>query len=460
MQDLSEETLAQPPRILTDYLNGLMISCDHSERGCTEVLPVSGLQAHVPECNYRPIVCTNAKCGQTFNQEDLAEHVINACEYRVVHCSDCEDDMIYKKFTKHACVLSKDLNEMGLEWSRVKSILTEMCYSQQVICDLQKEILNSVESLADDKQNMTTPSQLPSPNVNTHIMAMGGRNNEGNLCSVEVLYPGSQTWTVLQPMQESRGSAASVMYGNDVIVIGGRSIEGCSDTIERLSLVCKPFKWIPFPVKLPLKCCGHKVVVINKFLYLVGGHAGKTPFNTIYSILLHPPYTVELKYELEQAVCFHGLHAFGVCLLIFGGSPSGTLEKAVNTVLSYNTVTNEVSVMKSLPFAICDVASVRWKNNVIILGGTANNGMSLNTVILYNVKGNTLKMLPSMRHARSSCAATVSGDKVIVMGGYDWCAKKYLNSVECFDLDRQVWEELPAMNKARSEATAVDYAGL
>ncbi len=46
VQDLSEETLAEPPRILTDYLNGLMISCDHSERGCTEVVQVSRLKVH------------------------------------------------------------------------------------------------------------------------------------------------------------------------------------------------------------------------------------------------------------------------------------------------------------------------------------------------------------------------------------------------------------------------------
>ena len=41
VQDLDEKTLAEPPRILTDYLNGLLISCDHSEKGCTEVVPVS-----------------------------------------------------------------------------------------------------------------------------------------------------------------------------------------------------------------------------------------------------------------------------------------------------------------------------------------------------------------------------------------------------------------------------------
>ena len=501
MQDLSEETLAEPPRILTDYLNGLMISCDHSERGCTEVVQVSRLKAHVHECNYRPVVCTNEKCGQTFKQEDLADHVTNACEYRLVHCPDCEDDMIYKKFSKHACVLSKNLEKMELEWSEMKNVLVVLCNSQKEICDSQKEvrdsqkemcqlqnemshsqkkmcdsqnkmsnsqeemcdsqkeILTSVQGLACDKENLAMLSQTPAPNVRATVMVIGGRNENG-LNSVEVLYPGSTMWTVLQPMQESRGSASSVLYGNDVIVSGGRSGKVISDTIERLSLLNKPLRWIPFPVKLPLQCCGHKVVVINNCLYLVGGHAGKPPFQTIYSILLHPPYTVELKCEMQQAVCFHGLQPFGDSLFIFGGSCTGSLEKAVNTVVSYNTVSNEVSVMKPLPFAICDVATVRCNDNVIIIGGTAHNGMSLNTAILYNVTGNTLKMLPSMRHARSSCAATIADNKVIVMGGYDWFEKKYLNSVECFDLDRQVWEELPAMNEARSEATAIVYAGL
>jgi hypothetical protein len=115
-------------------------------------------------------------------------------------------------------------------------------------------------------------------------------------------------------------------------------------------------------------------------------------------------------------------------------------------------VNNEIEEMQSLPLAVCDVATVRWNDNVIIIGGTANTSVSLNTVILYSVKENKHKMLPSMKHARSSC--------VIVMGGFDWFEKTFLDSVECFDLDRQVWEELPVMNEARSEATAVVYAGL
>ena len=516
VQDLSEETLAEAPRILLDYLNGLMISCDHSERGCTEEVPVSGLKSHVRECDFRPVVCTNEKCEQTFNQKDLADHVTDECEYRLVHCLDCDDEMIYKKFTKHACEISKGFNKMGLEWSELKNALGEICNSQKEMCNYQKEMYNSqkemyncqkemcnsqkemcnyqkemcnyqkevcnsqkemcnsqkemysilkemsnaVKGLTHNLQKITMLSQASLPNVTTSSILVIGGQNDNALSSVEVLYPSSKTWTVLQPMQESRGSAASVLYGNDVIVIGGRCAGVVIDTIERLSLVLKPLTWIAFPVKLPHTVCGHKAVIINNRLYLVGGYDGENCYNTIYSILLHPPYSIELKYKMEQPICFHGLQAVGESLLIFGGTTSGSVGNTVDNVLSYNTVNNEVSEMKSLPFPVCDVATVQWNDNVIIIGGTSGNGISLNTVILYDVKENKLKMLPSMRHARSSCAVTIAGNKVIVIGGFDSCEKKYLNSVECFDPDSQVWKELPEMNECRSEATAISFAGL
>ena len=467
VQDLDEKTLAEPPRILTDYLNGLLISCDNSEKGCTEVVPVSQLKAHARECKYRPVVCANEKCGQTFNQEDLVDHVNNACEYRLIHCPDCEDDMIYKKFGKHSCVLSKDLNELRREWAEVKKVLNEICNSQKEISNSQKEmstsqkeVLHSVQGLSDGQYNVAMLPQAAKPNVGASVMVIGGRNEEDGLSSVEVLYPGSEVWTMLPPMEELRGSAASVLYGNDVIVSGGRSNEGCSDTLERLSLVNKPFKWVPFPVQLPLKCCGHNGVVINNYLYLVGGHDWKNACNSIYRIFLHPPYNVEITCEMQQPVCFHGLQAFEEFLLIIGGSRSNLSKNSVSTVLAYDTVNDKSMERSPLPFPICDVATVRWNDKIIVIGGTTHNVVSLNTVIMYNVNGTYHRMLPSMKYARSSCAATVAGNHIVVMGGYDWFQKKFLSSVECFDLDRQVWEELPPMNEARSEATAVVYAGL
>ena len=58
-----------------------------------------------------------------------------------------------------------------------------------------------------------------------------------------------------------------------------------------------------------------------------------------------------------------------------------------------------------------------------------------------------------MKYKRSACTAVVTGDVIVVMGGCD--DGNTLNSVECFDLIRQVWEELTSMIESRSYATAV-----
>ena len=252
--------------------------------------------------------------------------------------------MIYKKFGKHACVLSKDFNKLGLEWSELKNALGEMCNSQKEMCQLlkeilksqkeipqlQKEVLNSLKEMSNSQKEMSNSQkeisnsqkemcqllkevlncskeichsqekmltsqkemsnsqkemlnsqtevlhsvqgqhnvpvlpQAAAPNVGTCVMVIGGRN----LNSVEVLYLGSKVWKVLPPMQELRGSAALALHTNDVIISGGRSNGGISDTIEQLSLVKKPLTWIPFPVKLPFISCGHKSVVILMTVFI------------------------------------------------------------------------------------------------------------------------------------------------------------------------------------------------
>ena len=56
-ENLTEETLSKPPRILTNIINALIINCDHSERGCTELIELVRLEAHSRTCNYKPVTC-------------------------------------------------------------------------------------------------------------------------------------------------------------------------------------------------------------------------------------------------------------------------------------------------------------------------------------------------------------------------------------------------------------------
>ena len=100
------------------------------------------------------------------------------------------------------------------------------------------------------------------------------------------------------------------------------------------------------------------------------------------------------------------------------------------------------------------MATVKWGENVVIIGGADKDGKALNKVIIYNVKTGNSHMLPPMLHKRKGCIAVVIQNSIVVLGGQDE-RSDYLKSVEGFSFDRYTWEELPDMKEARYLATAV-----
>ena len=91
------------------------------------------------------------------------------------------------------------------------------------------------------------------------------------------------------------------------------------------------------------------------------------------------------------------------------------------------------------------MATVTWKDNVVILGGRDNQDNILNTVILYNVTTGSHRMLSEMITKRWGCIAVIIGDNIIVMAGR---GENYHKSMECFDFNTNTWTELPAMTEA------------
>ena len=73
---------------------------------------------------------------------------------------------------------------------------------------------------------------------------------------------------------------------------------------------------------------------------------------------------------------------------------------------------------------------------------------------MYDPKTGKSTMLPSMKHKREGCSAIATGNVIVVMGGHN-ATEKCLNSVEYFSFDSYSWQELPAMNKRRSYASAI-----
>ena len=65
-------------------------------------------------------------------------------------------------------------------------------------------------------------------------------------------------------------------------------------------------------------------------------------------------------------------------------------------------------------------------------------------------------MLPCLNHKRAECKAVITGNVIVVMGGFVYETNNtYLNSVECLDLNTNVWRELSPMTTKRSWFAAV-----
>ncbi|KAF2902824.1 hypothetical protein ILUMI_03360 [Ignelater luminosus] len=75
-QHITSAQLRQVPRILRNLLSRLCINCDNAEYGCTRVLKLDALVAHLEECEHnpkRPLPCEQG-CGLVIPKDELKDH--------------------------------------------------------------------------------------------------------------------------------------------------------------------------------------------------------------------------------------------------------------------------------------------------------------------------------------------------------------------------------------------------
>ena len=149
----------------------------------------------------------------------------------------------------------------------------------------------------------------------------------------------------------------------------------------------------------------------------------------------------------------HSMKIFEDSLLIVGGTTTGLCDDNLSSVVLYDIRNNECKQLEPLLYEIRDVATVRWGDNIVVIGGADTHGNPLDTVIFYNVMKEESHMLPSMRYKRQGCSAVVIGNNTLALGGLGDAG--ILKSVELFNFGRYTWQELPEMSQARYLHTAV-----
>jgi hypothetical protein len=333
---------------------------------------------------------------------------------------------------------------------------------KEIVMNAVRDAMAGIKGLEVEMKNSKQSSQATcSSDAKDNIFVVGGLHNQGgrwvNNKSTECFNWADQTWTMLDSaVFEGRYSTCSFLYQGQMVVAGGY-YGNMTNTMKCLNIADPAATWKDFVVNLPVKCSRHKVVSHNDQLFMSGGYIQPSAggpskrSDAVYELQLVPPYASKILTRLPQPRSHHGMEMFDQKLFILGGHDG---KKTIASVVQYDLIKNECKEIPPLPYAVQRMATVLWRNNVLVIGGLDSDYQRLTKLIMYDVITGHSQMLPRMKQKRCGCTAALTGNVVVVMGGMNENDEN-LKSVECFDLERQVWQDLPDMLEPRVSATAV-----
>jgi hypothetical protein len=364
---------------------------------------------------------------------------------------------IENKFENRLEGMENKFEEMQKRFEKVENQLLNV--DDPRLRDGQYEAMHDMESARSVQVTPVDPSSA-SPNDLAFFVA-GGYSSKGTRplsSSAEIFDKTTNSWIELKPMNKSRGNASSAVYNGQVLVTGGTSDDNnILSSIEQFSRNPNPLVppcWSNFAVNLPRSLWGHRSVLYNDRMFVIGGFdvEKKKYSDIIYEIQLRFPFTTKVLTKLPPSRSIQGCGVILVNdkILIFGGRVAGFGHPATAKVTMYDITKNEFQELAPLPYTVWNMATVKFGEIVVLAGGSDKYYSSdvKSTVVSYNIERQKSAMLPPMKHNRSECCAVVDGNSLVVMGGT--CqGGALLNSVEAFDFRFSKWRSLPSMKEAR-----------
>jgi hypothetical protein len=384
-----------------------------------------------------PVTCSNDGCDEVVNKRDVKQHELDLCRFKTTTCDDCGKKMSHHKYGAHGCVLRREMDGVKQDLAEMKATQHEMMKEMR---DGMQRVTIAVESLQKSVNSRSTD-----------IVVIAGANPKTDMClsSVERFNLLNQTWTKLPPLKIARQSSSAVMFKNQMFLCGGFSNSyGRLDSVKVLDINCNLPEWHEFFVNLPIKVSGHKCVVHGNRLLIIGGRTKPGErLDTIYELLLVPPYSSKLLCHMKKKRVFHGVELFDDKVLIAGG------DGAETDVEIFDIARNECVEMPPLPSPVCRMGTVRRGDTMLLIGGVKNvdgNKFS-NKIIEYDFKTGQSKVLLTMKTGRAFCSCVCRGNTLFVIGG----VKDDPAAVDCFNFSSNSWKRLPSMAKARILASSV-----
>ncbi|CAB3999615.1 E3 ubiquitin- ligase NRDP1 [Paramuricea clavata] len=431
-EDLTIETLRRAPRLVNNYLSELKINCSYSSRGCSEFIRLEEVDSHVENCGFAPVECSNEECGMVINKRELIHHESTVCEYRKVKCHSCQK-------------LEQDIEEMKEDVEEMKKKMASKVDVDQVKA-LMVQMFEKLRFLENTIQISSAINHASNALTEDILVAGGWGKGVKRLKSVERFSWKNNVWRRVSWMNNDRAGATSFVYESRVFVAGGCD----SDVIEVLNLNNNYLQWGELVATLPYYCVRLlSVIYQNRVIFFCTCDETATVDSCVEFCLTEPYTYKELCSMPEPARKHYRVVAFEHKVLIFGGK-SGV--QILDDVLEFDLTTNTFKAMPPLPCALQEMATVRWGDQAILIGGLDKDGYS-KKVHMYNSKSGHTTELPPMTEERAGCCAVITGNTIVVMGGKGKGKDRH-RSVEAFTLGGYSWRYLPDMNDIRSIPTA------
>jgi hypothetical protein len=353
-------------------------------------------------------------------------------------------NMVTKMETKMTNVETNMKTEME---AKLEAVNNEVRGLKRALIEGFDEMKDVLVKMEDKIEENTRKVRNTASGDKENIIVAGGYGTD----SVEMFNWRQRTWSPLQSLPKTREGATSFVCNNHVTITGGRV-----DDMIRMNINPNPdlsMHWSDCPVKLPAKLAYHSSVLYNDHLIVTGGDNGNAITDCIHEVQLIPPYTVKILSRMPEPRRDHSTQLFDDNLLIVGGRTTGSDRDNLSSVVLYDIKKNECKQLAPLPYEVSRMATVRWGDNIVVIGGVDKGYTTLDTVIIYNVETEQSHLLPSMKCKRWGCAAVVIGNNIVALGGASGIFAQ--ESVETFNFESYTWQELPKMSETRWLHTAV-----